>query len=114
MASPSLAPSSARGQRRLRGAGRGAAARAPAARRRVRAAVAEVAEAEGATAGAAGAVALAPFHLAIPVFDLEVSRRFYGEVLGCSEGRTSPGSWVGACVPAPPPARARTGPDFGN
>lgn len=33
------------------------------------------------------------FHLAIPVDDLAAARRFYGEVLGCAEGRSSP-SWV--------------------
>src|SRR6187551_1101912 len=30
-----------------------------------------------------------PFHLAIPVDDLSAARYFYGEILGCSEGRTS-------------------------
>jgi uncharacterized protein len=30
-----------------------------------------------------------PFHLAFPVHDLEAARQFYGEVLGCSEGRSS-------------------------
>jgi len=29
------------------------------------------------------------FHLAFPVKDLEESRKFYGEVLGCEEGRSS-------------------------
>ncbi len=29
------------------------------------------------------------FHLAFPVKDLEESRRFYGEILGCEEGRSS-------------------------
>jgi len=29
---------------------------------------------------------LTPFHVAVPVFDLEAARRFYREVLGCSEG----------------------------
>ena len=29
------------------------------------------------------------FHLAFPVKDLEESRQFYGEVLGCQEGRSS-------------------------
>jgi uncharacterized protein len=29
------------------------------------------------------------FHLAVPVTDLEASRTFYGEVLGCPEGRSS-------------------------
>ena len=36
---------------------------------------------------------LTPFHLAIPVDDLETNRRFYGEVLGCEEGRSSD-HWV--------------------
>jgi len=34
-----------------------------------------------------------PFHLAFPVHDLEVARHFYGSVLGCSEGRSSP-DWI--------------------
>ncbi|WBL21823.1 MULTISPECIES: VOC family protein [unclassified Zunongwangia] len=34
-----------------------------------------------------------PFHLAIPVYDLEACRKFYGEVLGCGEGRSSD-HWV--------------------
>jgi hypothetical protein len=34
-----------------------------------------------------------PFHLAIPVHDLAAARAFYGEVLGCAEGRSS-GEWV--------------------
>ncbi len=29
------------------------------------------------------------FHLAFPVKDLEESRTFYGEILGCEEGRSS-------------------------
>ncbi len=29
------------------------------------------------------------FHLAFPVKDLEESRKFYGETLGCEEGRSS-------------------------
>lgn len=29
-----------------------------------------------------------PFHLAFPVNDLTASRRFYGELLGCPEGRS--------------------------
>lgn len=33
------------------------------------------------------------FHLAFPVTDLAVARRFYGEFLGCAEGRSSDG-WV--------------------
>ena len=37
--------------------------------------------------------ALRPFHLAIPVDDLASCRRFYGEVMGCEEGRSSE-RWV--------------------
>lgn len=36
---------------------------------------------------------LSPFHLAIPVHDLAEARHFYGQVLGCSEGRSSD-HWV--------------------
>lgn len=36
---------------------------------------------------------LTPFHLAIPVHDLAASRRFYGELLGCPEGRSAD-HWV--------------------
>lgn len=36
---------------------------------------------------------LQPFHLAIPVNDLEKNRKFYREVLGCTEGRSSD-HWV--------------------
>jgi extradiol dioxygenase family protein len=32
---------------------------------------------------------LTPFHLAMPVDDLEAARRFYRETLGCSEGRSA-------------------------
>ncbi|MEL6140578.1 MAG: VOC family protein [Bacteroidota bacterium] len=31
---------------------------------------------------------LSPFHLAVPVDDLAAARKFYGELLGCSEGRS--------------------------
>lgn len=34
-----------------------------------------------------------PFHLAFPVRDLAEARQFYGEVLGCPEGRSSD-EWV--------------------
>ena len=34
-----------------------------------------------------------PFHLAFNVTDLALTRRFYGDVLGCKEGRST-GSWV--------------------
>ncbi len=30
-----------------------------------------------------------PFHLAVPVHDLVAARTFYGELLGCEEGRSS-------------------------
>jgi len=36
---------------------------------------------------------LAPFHLAIPVFDLAAARHFYAEVFGLQEGRSSD-HWV--------------------
>lgn len=32
---------------------------------------------------------LTPFHLAVPVDDLQKARAFYGELLGCPEGRSS-------------------------
>ena len=34
-----------------------------------------------------------PFHLAFPVDDLAAARRFYGELLGCPEGRSAE-HWV--------------------
>ena len=37
--------------------------------------------------------ALSPFHLAFPVTSLSQARRFYGELLGCPEGRSSE-DWV--------------------
>jgi uncharacterized protein len=36
---------------------------------------------------------MTPFHLAFPVHDLEAARIFYGELLGCPEGRSS-GQWI--------------------
>lgn len=33
------------------------------------------------------------FHLAVPVDDLDAARRFYGDVLGCPQGRASE-QWV--------------------
>jgi extradiol dioxygenase family protein len=36
---------------------------------------------------------LLPFHIAFPVCDIESTRAFYGELLGCPEGRSAPG-WV--------------------
>jgi uncharacterized protein len=38
-------------------------------------------------------MALAPFHLAIPVHDLAAARAFYGGLFGCREGRSS-AQWV--------------------
>ncbi len=37
--------------------------------------------------------AMHPFHLAFPVNSLAKARAFYGELLGCPEGRSSP-EWV--------------------
>jgi extradiol dioxygenase family protein len=34
-----------------------------------------------------------PFHLAFPVHDIAAARRFYGELLGCPEGRSAD-DWV--------------------
>jgi extradiol dioxygenase family protein len=39
------------------------------------------------------AAAMPPFHLAFPVHDIAVARRFYGDLLGCPEGRSS-NEWV--------------------
>lgn len=36
---------------------------------------------------------LRPFHLAFPVHDLDAARKFYGGILGCSEGRSSD-QWI--------------------
>ena len=36
---------------------------------------------------------LTPFHLAIPVDNIPVCRKFYREILGCEEGRSSD-HWV--------------------
>ena len=38
-------------------------------------------------------MSLPPFHVAFPVDDLAAARRFYGELLGCPEGRSSD-EWV--------------------
>ncbi|WP_448697446.1 VOC family protein [Mucilaginibacter sp. AW1-3] len=32
--------------------------------------------------------AITPFHVAVPVYDIDEARRFYREVLGCGEGRS--------------------------
>ena len=36
---------------------------------------------------------LSPFHLAFPVNDIAAARKFYGELLGCPEGRSA-ADWV--------------------
>lgn len=36
---------------------------------------------------------LSPFHLAIPVWNIDTCRKFYRDVLGCKEGRSSD-HWV--------------------
>jgi hypothetical protein len=36
---------------------------------------------------------LSPFHVAIAVRNLQESRQFYGDILGCAEGRSSD-DWV--------------------
>jgi extradiol dioxygenase family protein len=36
---------------------------------------------------------LPPFHLAFPVHNLDAARQFYGELLGCPEGRSS-SEWI--------------------
>jgi len=41
----------------------------------------------------AAATTIPPFHLAFPVHDLSAARAFYGELLGCPEGRSSP-DWI--------------------
>ena len=38
-------------------------------------------------------MALPPFHLAFPVDDLDAARAFYGDLLGCPEGRSA-AEWV--------------------
>jgi uncharacterized protein len=38
-------------------------------------------------------MAIGPFHLAFPVDDLAAARRFYGQLLGCAEGRSAE-HWV--------------------
>ena len=38
-------------------------------------------------------MSLPPFHLAFPVDDLAAARSFYGDLLGCPEGRSS-GQWI--------------------
>lgn len=47
----------------------------------------------GMQAPATNPAPLSPFHLAFPVHDLAAARRFYGDLLGCPEGRSSD-EWV--------------------
>lgn len=61
---------------------------------------------------------LTPFHLAFPVDDLGAARRFYGEILGCPEGRSSE-SWIdfdlyGHQIVAHLSANAKTADPSGN
>ena len=39
------------------------------------------------------AASLPPFHLAFPVHNLDAARKFYGDLLGCPEGRSS-SEWI--------------------
>ena len=38
-------------------------------------------------------MSLSPFHLAFPVHDLAAARAFYGDLLGCAEGRSAD-DWI--------------------
>jgi extradiol dioxygenase family protein len=38
-------------------------------------------------------MSLRPFHLAFPVHDLAAARQFWGDVMGCAEGRSS-NEWI--------------------
>ena len=38
-------------------------------------------------------MSLSPFHLAFPVDDLDAARAFYGDLLGCAQGRQSD-QWI--------------------
>ncbi len=38
-------------------------------------------------------IPLTPFHVAVPVDDLPAARAFYGNILGCEEGRSSD-TWI--------------------
>ncbi len=38
-------------------------------------------------------MSLRPFHLAFPVHDIEAARTFWGEVMGCPQGRSAP-EWI--------------------
>ena len=49
----------------------------------------KVAPKKSASGGKAGAALLRPFHLAVPVHNLQKAKDFYGKVLGFTEGRSS-------------------------
>ena len=49
------------------------------------------------------------FHLAFPVTDLAAARAFYGEFLGCAEGRSSD-DWVDSTSSATRSSRTRSTP----
>jgi hypothetical protein len=62
-----------------------------------------------------------PFHLAFPVRDIEESRKFYGDVLGCTQGRIGErlpcnsiqyfrGTFTGLCLRYIPEREMRNGP----
>jgi len=51
------------------------------------------APAHTASTASAGYAVSRPFHLAFPVHDLKAARHFYGELLGCPEGRSSD-EWI--------------------
>lgn len=38
-------------------------------------------------------MSLSPFHLAVPVHNIAAARKFYGETLGCPEGRSTE-QWI--------------------
>src|SRR5271156_6235627 len=51
------------------------------------------------------------FHLAFPVSSLAEARAFYGELLGCPEGRSA-GHWGGFGLPGPHSVPPPPGPPF--
>ncbi len=48
----------------------------------------------GGTAAANALATCQPFHLAVPVHDLAAARAFYGDLLGCVQGRERVGHWI--------------------
>jgi extradiol dioxygenase family protein len=53
----------------------------------------DIASAPAMQAPASNPAMMSPFHLAFPVSDLAAARGFYGGVMGCPEGRSSP-EWI--------------------